>query len=875
MSRGSELVVGSVSPNVGSPPEEQILTPPTRKRLQALLNAAIPTIFIEGGVGTHKSALLVAWAAQSAPQLRVLVEFDHRQLTPQAMAERLAYQLEVAGAGTIELSVAETGWGALAELLTGAVKALDRPLTLGVQQLDDLPAEVARTLIDLTGTLTGFRLVATAVDAQTLITQALASGISHQLLSDQDLAYSAVEVAGILNEELPEATEATVRAILEATHGVPELVERLITLFPQECLAGTVGLEQAVGGWVPEHHGAMEFHRELKLVAQSPRISPALMVSLFGPERAEYLFARLPRLGAGTVTQPLSGQRQFTWHPAFRMLLLQLEHPGLESDAQADRARVAEAAVAVGDPELAVAMLVANQSLAEAELLCADWLWELVDADASLLLEQFVAHDPGLLADFPNLLILATLVQPGRGEPAADPELARVQRTVLSGPISGAVPQQLNRLANAATLALGVGELGVAVRATIRWVNLFQAKHEEWAESVGPEFVSDGLLMIKALVQLDRIDLVPPVAQLLLGVARRNPAQAGPEAESRLGALFAALRMAAVFLGTSRAEVRSVQLVRRQYHREFDQVLHAAIDAGEALDRGDYASAEAFTRVSMFRLPSPGDWPVLIYLRTVALVALGEREKLDELVDQLLTTTRWEAWQHHFEAPGSYALLIEIMVMAATGRTVHRPLSELPAYLRGLPPGATHRWPSWGRRMLEGTIQVASGSARGTELPTDAQLGPLSPRVSWQLGLLTAVNNLRSGEEATAVSVLIRGGAGLKYTAAPLPLVLATPEEIATLIQRLPANASAMVRTSMALASSFAGIEQDGRGQVRLAARELEVLDGVRRGLTNAALARELYVSVNTVKFHRTNLYRKLNATSREELLAEALSQGL
>lgn len=869
------MIAGSLSPFVGSPPEELILTLPTRKRLLALLNPASPMIFIEGAVGTHKSALMTAWVSQPATHLRVLVEFDHRQLTPQVMAKRLAYQLELAGVPSSEGGEEDAQWESLANQLARAIAELDQPITLGVQRMDELPPPATQTLIKLTETLPGFGLVATAVDAQALVAQAVALGVGHQLVGDRELAYSPVEVAGILNEELPEATEATVRTILEATHGVPVLVERVVALFGQECLAATITVEQAVVGWAPEPEGAEEFHAQLRLLARAPRVSPGLLTCLFDQERSDYLFARLPRMGMGTVSQPLSGRRVFTWYPAFRRHLLQLERNDSPSVAQADRARMAECAEECGDAELALAMLVANRSLDAAERLCAQWLWELTDADAGLLWEHFLAVDPAVFSDYPHLLVAATLVQPARGEAATDPELARVQRALLSAPIGGGVPEQLTRLAKAATLALGIGELGVAIRASARWASLFQSKPEEWAPTVGPELVSDGLLMVRALVQLDRVDLVPGVVQTLLGPVRRSPDLIGPTGEQRLGALFTSLRMASVFLGISRAEVRTIQLAPRQYHREFDQVLHAAIEAGEALDRGDDASAEALTRVAMFRLPSPSDWPVLIYLRAVALVASGDRLKLDELADQTLNTPRWEAWQHHREAPGLFALLTEVLVMAATGRTVVRPLAEVPAYLRSLPPGATHRWPVWGRRLIEGFIQVGAGSARGSDLPTDAELGPLSPRVSWHLGLLAALNSLRAGEEATAISVLMRAGASLKYAAAPVPLVLAAPGEIEGLNDRLPANASAIVRASLALAESYSGLEAEGRGTVRLATRELEVLDGVRRGLTNTAIARALYVSVNTVKFHRTNLYRKLNATSREELLAEALRQGL
>lgn len=873
-------VGGSFQP--GSPPEEQILTPPTRTRLLAQLNAGIPTIFIEGGAGTHKSALLRSWAAQTNAQLRVLAEFDRRQLAATSMARQLAYQLELAGAGDDagplgdELAEnADAPWSALAEIIERAVAGLDRPLALGVERLDELPSDAAQVLIELTASLPGFRLVGSAVDAQALTAQAVVSGVSHLVIGDPQLAYTPVEVAAILADALPEATEATVRTILDATHGIPALVERVIELFGQECLAGTVGMDQAVAGWLPHTLGADGFENQLRLLAQAPRFGPALLTTLFGEERAEYLFARLPRMGTGSVAQPLSGRQVFTWYPAFRRRLLQV---GAVDDAEAlaeDRLRIATAALAVGDAELALAMLVAAQALAEADQLCSRWLWELADADPEVLVEHFVALDPQIFRHYPNLLAVATLAQPGRGEPPADPELAGVQRAVLASSISGDVPEQLHRLSTAATLALGTGDLGIAIRAGVRWANLLIARVDEWQDSLDPSLVSDGLLMVKALVQLDRVDLVPQVAQVLLSPMRREPDCVGGEGDRRLSTLFATLRMAIVFLGAARSEVRALELGPRQFHREFDHVLHAVIDAGEALDRGDCTSAEAFTRVAMFRLQHPGDWPVLLYLRVAALVALADRAQLDELIDQVFLSARWEAWQHHREAHSFYGLLAEAMAMAATGRVIHRPLAELPAHNRSLPPGALHRWPSWGRRLMEGTLQLGTGAARSPELPTDAELSPLPPRISWQLGLITAVNNLRSGEEATAVSVVIRGGAPLKYPAAPMPLVLAAPDEIAVLNDRLPSTASLTVRSSLVLARAYAGIDLDSRGSVRLGARELEVLDGVRRGMTNTAIARELYVSVNTVKFHRTNLYRKLNATSREELLAEALRQGL
>jgi LuxR family maltose regulon positive regulatory protein len=57
--------------------------------------------------------------------------------------------------------------------------------------------------------------------------------------------------------------------------------------------------------------------------------------------------------------------------------------------------------------------------------------------------------------------------------------------------------------------------------------------------------------------------------------------------------------------------------------------------------------------------------------------------------------------------------------------------------------------------------------------------------------------------------------------------------------------------------------------------RELEVLAELAQGHSNKHIARRLAVSENTVKFHLKNLYRKLEATTRETALGIALQRGL
>lgn len=59
-----------------------------------------------------------------------------------------------------------------------------------------------------------------------------------------------------------------------------------------------------------------------------------------------------------------------------------------------------------------------------------------------------------------------------------------------------------------------------------------------------------------------------------------------------------------------------------------------------------------------------------------------------------------------------------------------------------------------------------------------------------------------------------------------------------------------------------------------LTPRELEVLQLMARGMTNRQIARRLAISEHTVKFHAGAVLGKLNARSRTEAVARAISVG-
>ena len=108
-----------------------------------------------------------------------------------------------------------------------------------------------------------------------------------------------------------------------------------------------------------------------------------------------------------------------------------------------------------------------------------------------------------------------------------------------------------------------------------------------------------------------------------------------------------------------------------------------------------------------------------------------------------------------------------------------------------------------------------------------------------------------------------------------------TIDEVATAI-RAVAGGQSLISPAMAskLLTEFATlIKRDGdREQVpapRLTERELEVLRLVARGLNNRDIAKQLFISENTVKNHIRNILEKLQLHSRMEAVVYAVREKL
>src|SRR5437870_13740304 len=127
-----------------------------------------------------------------------------------------------------------------------------------------------------------------------------------------------------------------------------------------------------------------------------------------------------------------------------------------------------------------------------------------------------------------------------------------------------------------------------------------------------------------------------------------------------------------------------------------------------------------------------------------------------------------------------------------------------------------------------------------------------------------------SDEEADLYDAIKAGASG--YLLKEIPI-----EEVADAIRSVRAGQS-RISPSMAskLLTEFAAISKatDERPQMptpRLTDREMEVLRLVAQGLNNRDIAKELYISENTVKNHIRNILEKLHLHTRMEAVVYAV----
>lgn len=102
---------------------------------------------------------------------------------------------------------------------------------------------------------------------------------------------------------------------------------------------------------------------------------------------------------------------------------------------------------------------------------------------------------------------------------------------------------------------------------------------------------------------------------------------------------------------------------------------------------------------------------------------------------------------------------------------------------------------------------------------------------------------------------------------------VASPDLIS--LVRQTANGSVFHSSSAPHPAPFGQRAPDAPEAPRLTERERVILSAVAAGMTSSRISAELWLSEHTVKFHLTNIYRKLGVRNRAAAVRYALAHGL
>jgi DNA-binding NarL/FixJ family response regulator len=177
---------------------------------------------------------------------------------------------------------------------------------------------------------------------------------------------------------------------------------------------------------------------------------------------------------------------------------------------------------------------------------------------------------------------------------------------------------------------------------------------------------------------------------------------------------------------------------------------------------------------------------------------------------------------------------------------------------------------------VEGIEIVGATSSGRTVVPLIARTNPdlvlLDMRMPDMDGL-ACLERIRKQHPSVKVVMLSafqdeeRVRAALKRGASAYIVKTVDPTDIPTALRQV-------VRPTI-----YFGGDSDSKGTPAVAAglteREVAMLRALARGLSNNAISREFWVTEQTVKFHLTNIYRKLGVKNRTEATRYAYQHGI
>ena|GEM_PF-2256073 len=811
-----------------------------RERLLWALDSPLPLVLLETVPGGGKQTLLAQWAAEESPECRIVVRADGAVRGPELL--RLIGAEIQRHTGTAVATWSRREGAAATEELRQQLAGQQEPVAVALLGADVLEPGTISDLLRCMQASDRVRLVMAAFDADRIIESAELCGIPHVLLRDQDLWFTVEELLALMDAAGIPSSVASAVALRRETNGHPGLVAAAVDATPMAVELGAVSVADLLPGYLSTLQLApwpVGLARFISRMVHVPRFTIAEAELIGKDQKAAKQLHRMQCLCLGEMSFiPSAQQRVFRWYEPIRRGVAQFTAEVGKQDPDLGR-RIYVAATQSGDHELQVSSLLLDGDLAGAEQVLKDYLWDVLPDAMKPVWEPMRSVNPDELGAYPGL---SCVYQRSAAQevrlPVALRQCALLARQTVAG-ASHDPRERLSAFARSLELARHGQDFELARSISLRARGLVAEFFGGTAvPEVGPGVVSDLLLIAQASLQLGNTAFAAEFAQHARGLVQTDQAGLDP-----LGSrsLFAAR----LVLGSARErgledpfDAEPVLHGHRGFLRDADMVGSLEALVWDALDAGDLVRANAHCLLGEEKLGVRiTEWPALLFTMMIVAALRGD-------VGSLRVLARRYEQSGVFKRP---------RVLGTVGHT-HEIAGEVMRSLTG------HEVPS------------------PDFMPPDEAVVPkdhfgFSPRVESTALTLEALNALRAGRSSTAQACLERAITILPARGtAPVLAAVASVQEIRALTELVASNPRAdrlRLDHALTLAPALAS------APTAFSERELELLAGMRRGASNKAMAEQLFISVNTVKYHRANLMRKLGARDRNEALEVAARLGL
>lgn len=807
------------------------------QRLLDSLDSSASLLFLEAIYGSGTRTLLKQWEERGRRRPgEIRLRFNASRLPREPAAflrvicAALRHRLEP------ELPELPADDGQLVQIVVAHLQKNRRPVAIaiyGADHLSDTAYGIVQNLLHA-----GVRLIIAGYDVAAQIAAAERRGLYFSVLGERDLWLTLGETRCLV-EELGKALDhEALMALHEATEGHPGMIIASLESMPVECAAGVLSRDRALAAFLAEeplHAWPSDFAGFLAQMVHLPRFTLTQAEVFTSSDNAARHLSRLSALSLGRmVWHPGIQERVFRWNERIRLVIRQaMPPPRIERAVLLERA--AEAARAAGDDELLIAALVRGGQLDEAEELLRDRIWDVLPNAMSPLWVSLEQISPLDLVEQPGLLTARLRLSPHRsGSPVSARAAHRAGRLMVDAAQAGEPWRRVGDLAYAIEFALYAGERDRVIALFSRARDLIaDLVASEAADAASGREVSELLLLAETIFRSGNTIPAAEIGRFAAQLIEADPGRLDPRGE-RLAFARRLILHDHRARGLEDAIDPDGLLAGLQFlWRDGDLVVASMTLMWGDLDDGEFAAADAHLRAAADRVADPEAWPILMLMRAHIAVYRKSPGELEAAISAYERGTLSE--------PGHFAqqsLSQMERITAYLGKKVGRTLPS-PGYLPATPDGDRVFYPrtAFVVHLMEALYALRADNPAAVRVALGEAIA-LSPRR--ELGLYTLANASREEVE------------GLRDIAESMP-------------------GGERLRIEKALL--FAGALH--KPAIDLSEREREVLEHLRDGATNPEMAQSMFVSVNTVKFHRANLMRKLGAKTRDELLRTAATHGV